>query len=880
MKTIKPQCLSLLTRPFEFRQRFYLGVSTLMFIPLGAEPMLLPEQAMWPFIAAELGGDGILEAGIPKLWPEFLVTGKACLSEPRGSCAVRVQLGQRQKVLLVFGDRYWQGEKGSERWTDPVRFQEMPLDWSHAYGGAGYAQNPLGKGHAPAHKQQLQPLPNLQSSKEVLTAPDRPLEVVGFGPVDSTWPQRAALAGTYDQHWLEHDFPGFAQDIDRRFFNLAPLDQHYAEPLRGDESYRLDNLNAQQPRLSGQLPGIASRCFIRRAKSQDRHLSEIALHLRTVWFFPNAARAVLIHQGFVSIDEEDAADVEQIMIGAEWLDRPKTPEHYRTVLDARLDKEKGILLALRDSDLLPEGLSSQAQDQQEAEKRLVGEGLLRRHQRAAAERQIAEARTLVASYGLDPDVHGPSPLPPEPELPDMEHLPEFIAHWEAEAERQKVAALEQQAEQNASLAKLFAELGMDYSVIEAEQSKTPRGPPAFSAAAERQTLEKLRDDCRRQGIDSSDLDNLLADSDRQRLNEEAKQQLQQLYRVGAHHQEPAFLKTDEEGRALRQAVVEAYERGEALAGRDLTGVDLSGLALPGINLRNAFLESSRLDGADLHGAHLQGAVLAHASLRETRLDGAHLYQANLGGASLKGADLSHADLRHVQLTRADLARARLQGARLDDAELTEVHFAATDFSEVRGEQLNFLECDLRGLHLRGAHLRKCNFIKVQVSGVDFSSAVLESSVFLASTGRKCRFHKARLTNLRLVDHCDFSHSDFSHSVLQGANLRGSRLEGCDFSQALLDDADLSECGLTRANLYRVIGRNARLVKADLTHARLVAANLLGAMLSRADLRGADFTGANLFQADLARVHVDPHTGFVDALTTKARTRPRRLEPAA
>ena len=77
MKTIKPQKLGLLTRCYEHEQQFFLGVSVLAFIPLTTEPALLSEVDLWKFCAAELGKEAILDSGIPKSRPEFLVTGKA-----------------------------------------------------------------------------------------------------------------------------------------------------------------------------------------------------------------------------------------------------------------------------------------------------------------------------------------------------------------------------------------------------------------------------------------------------------------------------------------------------------------------------------------------------------------------------------------------------------------------------------------------------------------------------------------------------------------------------------------------------------------------------------------------------------------------------------
>ena len=77
MKIIKPRIISLLTRPFEFRREFWLGLATLAFVPVGDTEILLPETAMWPFLAEELPPDQPLDAAIPKARAEFLAIAHA-----------------------------------------------------------------------------------------------------------------------------------------------------------------------------------------------------------------------------------------------------------------------------------------------------------------------------------------------------------------------------------------------------------------------------------------------------------------------------------------------------------------------------------------------------------------------------------------------------------------------------------------------------------------------------------------------------------------------------------------------------------------------------------------------------------------------------------
>src|SRR4030066_1568097 len=379
MKTIKPQKLGILTRVFEFKRRFYLAASVLMYIPLTDKAELYSEAGMWKFATAELGKDAALDACIPKANPEFLVTGSAFVSggEPNTGCTVSVRLGMNEKILDVIGDRYWKRSLPG----NPVPFLNMPLTCVHAFGGEGYAKNPLGKGFKPVTVDNVTVhwLPNIQLSSPGGTSPDQNPEPAGLGPLDFTWPQRFSKAGTHDDIWLKEDFPGFARDIDWTIFNTASPDQWFDGPLKGDESYQLQNMHPVRPVISGQLPGFDARCFINRQTESGELFDEIKTKLKTVWFFPHAGRAILIYPGSYEVFDEDAADVSHIIIGAERQGESKSPEHYREVMRLRLDRDKGPLYSLKDADLLPDGLSSTDAAIDDDKAMYEGEGLIRKN---------------------------------------------------------------------------------------------------------------------------------------------------------------------------------------------------------------------------------------------------------------------------------------------------------------------------------------------------------------------------------------------------------------------------------------------------------------------------------------------------------------------
>ena len=227
MKTIKPQKLSVLHKVFEDKRTLRLCVSMYVFFPFDRPQRLLPEVSMWKFLPAELGENVILDECMPKPRPEVLVDGYAYPPGPgeQSVCRVRLQLGSIDKQLYVVGDRHWEGGNPSE----PRPFSEMRVDWAHAFGGEGFEKNPLGKGAVVIEDEEsgnkLQPLPNIENPKQVVSSPRDKPEPAGFGYIDLTWPQRFRHAGTYNRDWYNNLFPGFAADFDWHFFNVAPEDQ-------------------------------------------------------------------------------------------------------------------------------------------------------------------------------------------------------------------------------------------------------------------------------------------------------------------------------------------------------------------------------------------------------------------------------------------------------------------------------------------------------------------------------------------------------------------------------------------------------------------------------------------------------------------------------
>ena len=897
MKVTKPASLGVLTRCYEHERRFNMGVSVLAFVPLGRDelgPILLSEVDMWKFTARALGG-GPLDAAIPKARGEFLVVGKAHApgGKPLPSFPVRAQGGALTKDAEVHGDRIW----GTLSATRAHPITEMPLDWAHAYGGPKYPRNPSGKGHAEV-EDQYWPLPNVEAPGRRISSPrDRP-EPLGFGPIDISWPQRSSLAGTYDKHWLENLFPGFARDVDWGIHNIAQRDQQREGAWAGGEPYRFDNMHPTRT-VRGALPRVRARVFLSRshrtgqprpsfvaAKKAARHpppaLEEVDLALQTLWFFPDAERAVLIWQGSTRVAEEDGADIIHLMVAGEHLERPRPLEYYTAALAARLDPEWGGLACMAEHELLPEDLASLPEQPPDEDQQLnATEGLAEQNLHRRNVRETQTARDIVASQGLDPDVHGPTMPSPPQAAPKLHELPAVLAKIEADSKARKEAGEKLAAAKLAETERDIdaAEIpGFDSKTLRAEIDAKPVGPPKLHAEAQRATLEAIAMDCRSKGFIADEIEDMLADKALYARWQEADRDLLENYRAQAHLQDPAPRVPPELREPTRERVRLAIAQREDFSTLNFTGADLGGMDLRGADLTGALLDSADLTDADLRGCKLGHAVLAHANLTGTRLDDATLARANLGKADLKGTALAGADLRDAILSEARFDGADLPRACITGATLLRTSFGRVDARGLVGEKLHFLDVKLSAANFGGATLSASNFITLDLRGVSFAGAALESCTFIECDATKTDFTGANLFNARFVHGCTLDGAQLSGASLKRANLRGCSLAAANLRMAALDGADLSECNLARAKMYQAVAVDARFEVCDLRDAELLAANLMGASLARATLYRADLRGANLHGADMARVRMDSSVQLDQALMTKVRVHPRHVEP--
>lgn len=867
MKTIKPIRLGLLCKVFEKDGEPYFVVTLLAGFHLDSPRSFLVEPNIWKLVGDELGAATILDECMPKLRGELLVTGRAIPmgGAARPACAVRVKLGAIDKTLYVVGDRRFTALGV----TEPEPFTEMPVTWQNAFGGEGYATNPLGKGFRPIAGEggEVHPLPNVEDPRSLVGSPgDKPVPA-GFGAYDPTWPQRFSKVGTYDAAWFKERFPELARDMDWGFFNVAPPDQQIDGYFQGDEAFVIENMHPEKPIIDGALPDVTARCFITQKTDEGEIFREIATRIDTVHLFPTKERGLLVFRGVLPIREDDAADVVHIVAGLEARGELRPAEHYQAVLAQRLDKQKAHIHALRDKDLMPSRPAdgSIKQDQPDNTAALMRpENLVQKNLRRKAERQAEEQREQLRQRGLNPEGLVP-PLPPEEEPPGLDDLPEYMERVMDEAEQKKAEGEERRAQAEQAARAECAKHGLDFDAITRDARARAGGPPKFSAKQEAERLRDTAQMARNGGVEWSELQAKVANP---RLEEQLlklEQQLFASYRALAHHFPAASRLEGDAAKHLRDEVVAGHREGQSFAGRDLTGADLSHLDLRGIDLTGALLEAAALTGADLREARLEGAVLARADLVGADLTGAKLAGVNFGAAKLGDVKArGGVDLTGAILAKADLRGADLQGALLSNADLSEAIVEGADLRGIVAKHLNVMNGNLSGADLSGADLQKCLFFEVNVEEANFRGANLSSSVFVAARGDRAVFRGATLDNLRLVKESSFAGADFRGATLRAANLRGTRLAGSDFTDANLERAELSECDLTGARLDYAVMTEAMLIRTDLSGASMVGADLMQGLLRKAKVSRTKLDDANLFRVDASKMRGDAETSLKGA----------------
>lgn len=885
MKTVKPLRLSVITRPFLRGGHQRLGVTVMGMVSMGEAPVLLPEPEFWKLAADELGPMGAIDLGIPKVCAEFLATGHAYThhQKEKTACAVALRVGGIERQLLAFGDRFWLDGRA----TAPQAFESMRLDWTRAYGGPGFADNPLGIGHAPeiVNGLAVQRLPNVEHPLRRLDRPDREVEPASFGAIDLSWPRRMCLIGRhYDTHWRENLFPGFSEDMDWRFFNAAPPEQRWADrdSIPGGTPYEVWNMHTTLPVQRGHLPDWRTRAFIARktapGQREPEHFDEVPMRHTTAWFFPHLAQVALIYHGEIGIAEDDADDITHVMPAIEAAGDPPRPlAHYFAILQRRCHPETGALYAARDDELLPAKAIGPWLDTLEDD----NESALVRNMRERGQRLREDMMQKAREAGHDPRLLRER-TPPEPfrKAPTLAELPEFIERTRIFTQDQR-RRLEDGRQELRRLGLLNAvesrKVGFDTGELVAGIDRTTtKGPPVFDAKAALKGMLGIAEATGSPALPAAQ------QREFKQVLEKGQRGLLDMYRMGAQHQSAADAISGERAAEVRQRVLEAMASTRDLSAMDLTGADLSSMDLRGARLHRTLLEGANLEDARLDGADATEAVLVRARLSRASLAGCVLHRANLSMVQCVHTAFTGARMHETTLEKTRFDGCDFSNAVFEHLNFLGVHFERCNFDEARFAYVTFIEQScLQDCSFRGATLHKVGLISCVVARLDFTRAQLEACAWAHTPGGDgIVFREATLRTTCFVGTSSLCNMDFEAATLVQCGLRDMPLDGARFVRATLDTCDFSACSFTGADLGAIDAPESLFIRADFTHASLRGANLMHASLQKARLVGTDLREANLFRADVSQTLIDSVTETRGAYIEQAKTLPRRAADPA
>jgi hypothetical protein len=189
------------------------------------------------------------DLGPEKTGTDIILNGHAYSPDgaPVKELTIGFRVGTLNRTAQIFGDRLWQTGVTGFKPGKPEPFTQMPLTYTRAVGGDDPQNphatgNPVGCGLIRPRHDRPWLMPNLETITNPLRRPgDRP-PVMGFGAIPAHWPGRSRYAGTYDETWFKQRRPLLPEDIDPRFWRIAPPEQQLTHHLKGGEPLSFVNL--------------------------------------------------------------------------------------------------------------------------------------------------------------------------------------------------------------------------------------------------------------------------------------------------------------------------------------------------------------------------------------------------------------------------------------------------------------------------------------------------------------------------------------------------------------------------------------------------------------------------------------------------------------
>lgn len=825
MKTIKPNNMSLLFRTQLLNKQDILTIGAFATFSFNMnEPRLLEEQELWKTVELNLEKDEILDLGLPKPRGEYLIYGKAYSSKPVQAMAVHITIDQLSKSLVVIGNRYWTPIGASK----PEFFTELSVNYTNAYGGEGFAENPLGKGYKTPETGKFY-LPSIEDPNSPITRKSDQPYPAGFNAYPINWPQRMQYMGQIDNNYLQESWPEFPKGTNPLIFNTAPEDQQLKGYFQGTEKFTIKNMHPVNSTQTSKLPGVRARIFItQKNKNSEEIFKELPAKAETLWLFPNQEVGTLLFRANINVADEEYSDLLQLYAVWESMEEtPRSAEFYlqQLLLNDQIENEAvaeppieappiatesaPVEETAAEEDSLPENpeLDEALKGLQDIQKKLADQ---LKAQGVDAEQQAAKIMSMSAN-------------PQTKEMSSEEALKEL-----------------QQITQNIMQKNNLTQTDLDKVIAQSAESKLPPlsdllkqlGPLDGNAAELVENLVKL---------DKISKDNQVAQEAEMAEESPIDNNSIDEATIPLPVLTPLTLTVND--------VINKYNHNKNLSNLDLSNLDLSNLDLQGADFNRSILNNVNFQNSNLENTAFNGSFIDNADFSNTLLNNAVINDSYVGRANF-----SNANLTNTKITTSDLNSSNFNRSILISAQFTEVNLDQSNLENIAAQQSKLIRCILSNCNISNA-----NFTEATLTDSDLSLSTLDSSKFnnaiatgvklAGATGESADFKNANLSYSRADETTSLQKANFKNTNLNFASWEGAQLVESDFSNAIFDESNFSSSNFTKAKLELASAKKTDFSKAVFEHADLNRINLFKGSLRRSNLLAADLRYSNLYGVD-------------------------------
>lgn len=839
MKITKATSLSIQVRPYRWRGESRIGLSLVVLVDAAdVVPVLETETILWEVAKTKMDCGGVLEYGIPKVNPEFLVSGFAfsAFSEDKTQLDVTVQVNEKSRVLRVFGDRQYQDRKI----TDPRPFTEMSMGWANSYGGGQFANNPEGKAWLDMNEYQRSEsiaMPNVENPTHLLRDPTKEHIAYNFGAQDMTWPVRFSKIGNYSEEWKKTDFPGFFPDMDPSIFNAAQAEQVWTEltELPANSEFFVSNMHPKKPVWKGTVPAWRGRCLLQMQKTPEDEpiIQEAFLKLKTLWLIPHLEKYVLIFQDSVPCWYEDGSEIKHVLAALEWAHSPKEQSHYLDFMAQREDTNQSALLAYSDEDLLPENVQYHGLEPKPGPLGAMSEKLYKlQHYMHNA------AREHISTMGLDANYYLPEQVGPQPR-PDLRYLPEQ-QRWQDQRIEQMRQHFDEvkEARQRHKLTK-----GLDTEFNELTGSD--------------ELYKRLREDADKIDGTSKELDKTKLSQikqmheKRETLEDPRMQQLEKrMWSMTAHFDQGKYVLSNQPAQQSRDLLLKKIAEEASLEGLNLTRADLSGLVFKNLDFSFAVFKKADLSRAVFENCRFHESAFSFAKLGGTEFKQCQFESSNFNQSRFKAVRFDECRFSKMIAHELSFDTCEFNTCTIGESVWQYAELSNSRFNQCSADGFAWLHNRAENCHFEACEWSRCALTECQLKQTAFDDNYLFRMAMTYVQLEQVSFKSSWMEALSIISEQILLDVDFSDSYIKNSCLRNLNYKACQFDRAIIENSDFSLSSFSDISAVAMELPDAVFMRTRFVGADFSGSNLTNAMFTHAEFSAVNFTHVNFFRCEM------------------------------